>query len=165
MSDGRERNRLSIVGAGAARGVVATLAMSGVMLGWQSLIGGGRLAPALVSRHAMRRIDVRPSQRVARNAAETLAHFVFGASAGVAYALSSQALLHLLPGARRVPAPVRGGAYGLGVWALSYGVGIPALGLLPPPDHDRPGRQRRLVTAHLIYGATLGAGLRRRQDS
>lgn len=88
----------------------------------------------------MRRIDARPSQRVPRNAAETLAHFIFGGSAGVAYALSSQALLHLLPGARRVPAPVRGAAYGLVVWALSYGVGIPPWVFYAPTGTARGGR-------------------------
>ena len=54
-------------------------------------------------------------------------------------------------------------AFGLGVWAVSYLGWIPALGLLPPPYRDNPRRAWTTLTAHLVYGAVLGAGLSRRE--
>jgi len=50
-------------------------------------------------------------------------------------------------------------AFGLGVWAASYVGWIPALGLLPPPGKDNPRRAWTILTAHVVYGAILGATL------
>jgi hypothetical protein len=55
----------------------------------------------------------------------------------------------------------RGVAFALGVWAASYAGWIPALGLLPPPGRDNPRRAWTTATAHVVYGAVLGAGLAR----
>ncbi len=40
---------------------------------------------------------------------------------------------------------------------------IPLLGLMPPPDRDRPGRPVVMVLAHVVYGLTLGAVVGRRE--
>jgi len=136
--------------------------MSALMVAWQLISGGGRLAPAVVVERAFDALGSRPSQPGARVATQIAAHFAFGAGAGAAYAVATRALLRVAPGAQQVPEAARGAAYGLGVWAVSYGLGIPALGLLPSPALDRPGRQRRLVAAHLVYGATLGLTARAR---
>jgi hypothetical protein len=46
---------------------------------------------------------------------------------------------------------------GLAVWAVSYQGWIPALGILPKASEDRPARPAVMVTAHVVYGAVLGA--------
>ena len=60
----------------------------------------------------------------------------------------------------RVPGWLVGAVYGLGVWAVSYKGWIPALGILPPPERDRPGRPVIMVAAHVVYGLVLGALVR-----
>ena len=52
---------------------------------------------------------------------------------------------------------LQGIVFGSAVWFVSYMGWVPALGLMPPPHRDRPGRQLVMVLAHWIYGATLGA--------
>jgi hypothetical protein len=34
---------------------------------------------------------------------------------------------------------------------------LPALGLMPPPRRDRPGRPTAMIVAHLVYGTVLGS--------
>ena len=60
----------------------------------------------------------------------------------------------------RVPGWLVGVVYGLGVWAVSYKGWIPALGILPPPERDQPGRPVIMVAAHVVYGLVLGALVR-----
>ena len=47
-------------------------------------------------------------------------------------------------------------AYGLGVWAAAYGVGLPSLGLHPAAAHDTTNRNEVLIASHLVWGAFLG---------
>lgn len=143
------------IAGGAAAGSGATAAMSVLMLTWQRSSSGPSLAPAVVTDRALEAVHLRPSSTSLRAAVEAVAHFGFGSGAGAAYGLLSDGLRRVVPAVQRVPAPLRGAVFGLGVWAVSYGAAIPALGLLPPPADDRPGRQGRLVAAHLVYGATL----------
>ena len=140
---------------GAGCGVVATTALSALMLGWQRRVGGGRLAPALVTDRALFAVNARPS-RPARALIQTAAHFAFGTMAGAAYGAVTSALPRVAPLVDRCPPVLRGAGYGLSLWAVSYGAALPTLNILPPPSADQPGRQWRLVAAHLVYGATLG---------
>jgi hypothetical protein len=50
-----------------------------------------------------------------------------------------------------------GAVYGAAIWATMYGHVLPALGLMAPPERDRPGRPIVMLAAHLVYGAALGA--------
>jgi len=88
----------------------------------------------------------------AADAAATAAHLGFGAAAGLLYGA-------LRP---RASSPGRDAAagigYGLAVYAGSYAGWVPALGILPPPHRDRPGRQVTTALAHVLYGAVLGLG-------
>jgi uncharacterized membrane protein YagU involved in acid resistance len=47
-------------------------------------------------------------------------------------------------------------AYGLTVWALAYGVGLPSLGLHPAATDDTKDRNQVLIASHIVWGATLG---------
>ena len=94
---------------------MATSAMSALMVAWQLISGGGRLAPAVVAERAFDALGGRPSHPEARVAAQTAAHFAFGAGADAAYEVATRALLRVAPGAQRVPEAARGAAYGLAV--------------------------------------------------
>lgn len=138
-----------IVG-GAARGTVATVVMSIPMLVAPDLVMGRR-PPKQVTVGMLGKLGLDPGDEGERNAASVLAHLGFGASMGSLFSVA-RARLHP-PG----PALLHGVVYGLGIWATSYNGWIPALGLLPDPDRDRPGRQGVMILAHALYGGVLGA--------
>ncbi|MDP9406483.1 MAG: DUF1440 domain-containing protein [Actinomycetota bacterium] len=153
----------SVLVAGAVSGAAATGLMSVEMLAWQRWAGGGRLAPAVVTERALRLLHLEPSGKATRALVETAAHVAFGAGAGAVYAGLTRTLLRVAPGLARIPPPLRGTAFALGVYATTYGLAIPALGLVPPPHEDVPRRQPRLLAAHVVYGAMLGGLLAARQ--
>ncbi len=135
---------------GAGAGLVATVVMSAVMLAADKSGATPQPPPQRITDHLLHRAGSRPSRGL-RRALGTAAHVGFGAGAGAAYA-AVQGKARLLG-----PPAASGVGYGLGVWASSYAGWIPALGALPPPDEDRPGRVRTMVIAHIVYGAVLGA--------
>lgn len=131
---------------GAVSGSIATGVMSGVMLaaGREGLMG--RQPPEAIVRRAGQLVGSEPEGRTAE-ALASLAHVAFGAVSGAAYAL--------LPATSR---PVgRGVVFGFGIYALSYAGWVPAVRALPPADDDRADRQAATASAHVVYGAVLGA--------
>jgi hypothetical protein len=82
-----------------------------------------------------------------------LNHAAFGAAAGIPFALSSGRI------GTAAGRTIVGGIYGATVWAGMYQGVLPALGLMPRPRWDRPGRPTSMAIAHLIYGAVLGAAV------
>jgi hypothetical protein len=125
--------------------------MSAVMLVAGRTGAMGAQPPERVTEKALDAADVRPTSEGQQDAAASLAHLAFGAGGGAAFALLHRRLN--LP----VPAVAQGVVFGLGVWAASYQGWIPALGILPPADDDRPGRRRTMIAAHVVYGGVLGA--------
>lgn len=108
----------------------------------------GEQPPVAITRSVLRDAGVdRPSAPASVIA--PLAHLGFGATGGLIYARARR----LVPG---VPGWLLGALFGLAVWAVSYKGWIPALGILPPPEDDRPGRPAVMVAAHLVYGLVLG---------
>jgi hypothetical protein len=81
-----------------------------------------------------------------RIALATLAHFAVGTLAGAIYGAAF---------ARRGSA-LTGIAYGLGVWAAAYGIGLPSVGLHPAATHDTDDRNTVLIASHAVWGAVLG---------
>jgi hypothetical protein len=79
----------------------------------------------------------------------TIAHYAFGALAGVIYAI-------LAPRRAR---PASGVAYASTIWAVSYHRILPRLGLMPRPSRDDSGRQVVLEVDHVLYGLALDAFL------
>lgn len=136
---------------GLLAGAVATVPMSAVMLVAGRIGAMGTQPPKRVTERALGATGADATSQGEQKAAASLAHLVFGAGGGATFAL-----LHRrfdLP----VPAVAQGVAFGLAVWAASYQGWIPALGILPPADDDRPGRRRAMVAAHIVYGTVLGA--------
>jgi hypothetical protein len=123
--------------------------MSAFMLIVQRLGLLGQQPPARITDVALDEMDIdvpRPLRRVLA----TLAHVGFGAGAGALYSLIRPGR----PGVAR--AAIEGAAFGTAVWGASYAGWIPALGILPPPSEDRPGRPASMILAHWIFGAALG---------
>jgi len=137
------------IAAGSAAGAVATVPMSGWMLAGQVVTAHGEQPPKRLVRGLAHNAGMPAKRRgVATALATAAAHLGFGAGCGAVYGtvISRSSVF-------------RGVAFGLGVWTISYAGWIPALDLLPPPHRDRPGRAWTISTAHVVYGAALGAAL------
>lgn len=148
------------VSTGAAVGAVATVPMSALMLAAQRAGLMGTQPPRRITDEAIEAVDevadeedVNPSEST-RRGLTALNHLGFGAAAGVPFVL----LHRLLP--TQVPREAVGAVYALGVWASAYLGWVPALGIMPPADEDRPDRPASMIAAHLVYGSVLGAGVR-----
>jgi hypothetical protein len=136
---------------GGLGGAAATVVMTGWMAVGQLTGPHGEQPPKRLVRRLARRAGV-PARRGGPGTwlAAAAAHLGFGTSCGALYAT-------VVP---RSTTP-RGVAFALAVWAASYAGWIPALGLLPSPGKDNPRRAWTTLTAHLVYGAVLGATLNR----
>lgn len=141
---------------GAVGGAVGTLAMSAVMLAAQKAGLMGRQPPEKLTEAALASAEMAPVEERTEDVAAILAHLAFGMTSGAAFALAHRAV------AGGVAPAVSGATFGLGVWALAYKGVIPRLGVLPPPERDRPGRPAAMVAAHVVWGATTGAVVGRR---
>jgi hypothetical protein len=130
---------------GAGRGAVAAMAMTGVRrvttgLGWLE-----RPPPERMAREAAPGLLARISPE-RRKAAIELAHWTYGAAAGVAFA--------------RLPSSVRrrrltGVSYGVAIWLAFELVARPVLPLREP---KRKTRERvALLVDHALYGVVLAA--------
>jgi hypothetical protein len=115
---------------GALRGALATVVMTGVYALRPQL----PLPPQLVGDRGPRKLGLEP--RVPWWAT----HLAIGMTLGAA----AEAL-----GVRRRV------AYGLAVWAASYGTTLPALGIYPRLDRDDRARAAAGVAAHAVFGAVL----------
>jgi hypothetical protein len=136
--------------AGAGAGFVATAVMSALMLVAHKLGWEGEQPPERIVEAALDSAGVARSERT-ENVAAALSHLAFGAALGVGY--------RVLRRLARTPGPpvAHGVGWGLAVWSVSYQGWIPRAGILPPPRHDRPGRQATMMAAHVAYGGVLGA--------
>ena len=141
--------RAALLGAG--RGAAATVAMSVPLLLASPSDEMGAQPPKRITLEAARAAGVEPGTEAGRNLASTLAHLAFGAGVGAAFSVLRR---RFRP---PVPSVVQGLAYGLAVWAVSYKGWVPALGIMPPSQHDLPVRRRTNLVAHLVYGGVLGA--------
>ena len=82
-----------------------------------------------------------------RNTLTAIGHLAFGTAAGALYGAAV--------GSRRSSVPA-GILYGLTVWALAYGFGLPLLGLHRAAQDDTRDRNQVLIASHAVWGATLG---------
>lgn len=140
---------------GAAAGLVATVPMTVVMEALRAALPAEqhrRMPPReIVDRTIDKTIENTGEgaqlDRKDRVALTTLAHLAFGAAAGAIYGATVD---------RRRSSVLNGVAYGLGVWAIAYGVGLPSLGLHPAAARDTNDRNEVLVASHMVWGAVLG---------
>lgn len=146
---------------GFANGSLATLPMSAFMLAAQRLGFMGRQPPRKIGEAWLHAVGLGHAPSPAKKAFGAALHLAFGGAAGVLYALVARRRPRVgYAGATRpsrARAALTGMAFGSLVWAASYKGWVPALGIMPPPSRDRPGRPASMLAAHWIYGATLGA--------
>jgi uncharacterized membrane protein (UPF0136 family) len=131
---------------GVAAGLAATAAMSGVLVAAAAAGMMRDQPPVLIARKFLPNLPEPLLQ-----ASSWVAHFGYGAAGGV--------LHHVVQRSR--PSVAKGAAYGLALWAASYEGWVPVAGVLPPAHADDRRRVATMVTAHLVYGAVLGALARR----
>jgi hypothetical protein len=145
----------TVTGAqGAAAGAAATLVMTAVLEAGRRFSVFRTQGPTRIVRTVL---TGSPGRRLPGELALTaLAHLGYGASCGVLFALLTRRCTTAgLP---------LGVGYGLLLWLAGYGAWVPAIGAVPPPQRDQPGRQLALIAGHLVYGAVLAEGLRRLRD-
>lgn len=135
---------------GIAGGVVGTLAMSAVMLLGQRAGLMGEQPPEKIAARVLDAAGQEGGDPAPRKALAALTHLGFGTATGALFGFLHR---HLRLG---IPAELHGAIFALGVWAVSYKGWLPALGIMPPPEHDRPGRPIIMILAHVVYGAVLG---------
>lgn len=153
-NSGNQRVRqwpIAVAYEGTYGGVIATLAMTAVTFAAQAagLLGGQ--PPARITAALLDALGVQQRRGAVLGVCTALLHLGFGASVGAVFALLHRSLR--LP----LPAALQGAVYGGLVWVASYAGWIPALGILPPPRRDQPGRPLAMVVAHGVYGGVLGA--------
>jgi uncharacterized membrane protein YagU involved in acid resistance len=107
----------------------------------------GQMPPQKITSGLLHRVGAAPGG-IAERVTAAVAHVAFGAGAGLAFAEGLDVL-------GRPPSVWLGLLYGTGVWGFSYTVPIPALGIMAPPNRDRPGRPESMLVAHLVYGSAL----------
>lgn len=148
MGQPTARGILKAAGIGAVAGTIGTLAMSALMLPatWLGILGTQpprRITDRMVDAGGS---GWRTRERE-RRIGTALVHLGIGVGAGAALGIARE--LGIAP---RLT-PVKGLAIGSAFWAINY-IGIaPALGMLPRPDRDRPGRPQIMLAANALFGA------------
>ena len=142
------------VSRGAAAGLAATVPMTiamGVLRAWLPREQLRPMPPREIVDRTIEQAgvgnEIDPAERTALTA---VAHLAFGTFAGAVYGSLTRSR------STSSHAIWMGAAYGLTVWALAYGAGLPALGLHPAASNDTPDRNETLIVSHLVWGATLG---------
>ena len=134
--------------------------MSAVMLGAQKAGLLGRMPPRKITDALLGVLGIRgQTPEPARRALAVVNHLAFGSACGALFGLAHEVWRVRAPstsGVRGHRAPLLAGlAFGTAIWAVSYAGWVPALGIMPAPQHDRPGRPTSMVLAHLVYGGVL----------
>ena len=135
---------------GAEGGAAGTLLMSLVMLGAKKAGLMGKLPPKRITEAALQAAGETQTNNETVDVLTTIAHFGYGIGAGVLFGVVVQ---RLRPSLDR---GLLGVIYGSLIWFVSYKGWVPALGIMPPPERDRPYRPESMLVAHWVYGWTLG---------
>lgn len=144
---------------GGVAGFLATLPMTLAMEAMHAMLPWWErypLPPREITEEVERVADLRGSLDETQHLALTLVnHFAYGTGAGAVYGSFSRAV----PAA---PA-LKGAAFGLGVWSVSYLGLMPALGVLRPVTEHPARRNALMIAAHLVWGSATGILLDRIQ--
>ena len=135
---------------GALAGSLATVIMSAVMFGAKRLGLMGEMPPEKITAHVLDRAGWRRRGRRSQDLISAITHIGFGTGVGAVFAFLERGPQPPVP---FLPA---GLIFGAAVWWVSYHGWVPALGIMPPPARDRPGRPQSMLIAHLVFGVALG---------
>jgi uncharacterized membrane protein YagU involved in acid resistance len=142
---------------GAFAGLIATIPMTVTMQALRAWLPREQTRPMPPREVIDRTVDKSGAGGVVdeggRTALTTVGHLAFGAAAGALYGAAVSASSKESLERSSVMAGI---AYGLTVWALAYGVGLPSLGLHPAAADETNDRNEVLIASHIVWGATLG---------
>jgi uncharacterized membrane protein len=145
---GGSRGIVSAAGCGLAAAAVGTAAMTSAQVWLYGITGGEESeTPAKVGEKILGAVGVkvRKEQRPALN---TAMHALYGTSWGLPFGV--------LFGRAGQTGPAKGLVFGLNVWLASL-VGLPALGIAPPPWKQPPAALAQDLAFHLVYGTATAA--------
>lgn len=138
---------------GALAGFVGTVPMTIFMLVTQRILPKGQhydLPPELITKDIARKMHVRWHMSKGMVLVATLvAHFGYGATMGIVYEPVKKRIV--------LPPLLQGALFGFVVWAASYFVLLPLLGLSEKGQKEPGQRNLMMLVAHLVWGATMGA--------
>jgi uncharacterized membrane protein YagU involved in acid resistance len=137
---------------GAFAGLLATAPMSAVMLLWHRRLPWlhrDPLPPAKITHTVLENAGLHDVSLTEEAALTAVNHFAYGAATGAAYGL-------IAPKGSATNAINAGIVYGLGVWTASYLGWVPAVGLHRPATEEPADRNLLMLTAHVVWGGTLG---------
>jgi putative membrane protein len=135
-----ERNLAKGILAGLAAGLVATAAKTLVEKIYPPRVHGGPEPPAKLAEKTAGH-ELAPVPKAV--ASETI-HWVFGATAGVAYG----ALAEFYPAATSRD----GIGFGMALMALTHESTLPAMGLSAAPAQQSPRERTSEMASHIVYG-------------
>ena len=137
---------------GAIAGFMGTVPMTVFMLATQRFLPRGQrydLPPEIITKQLAARAGIKQHMNKSQIlAATTAAHFGYGATMGLLYAL----LVKRLP----LPGLVKGLLFGLAVWTTSYLGLLPLLGISASAGKEPLRRNLMMIAAHVVWGASLG---------
>lgn len=138
----------------ALAGFVATGPMTVFMLTTQHFLPKGQrydLPPEIITKELAHRTHVRHHMGKGQILAATLvSHFGYGTAMGALYSPFADK--------ETLPAAAKGIAFGLVIWAASYLGLLPLTGMSESGQREPGRRNLMMVAAHVIWGATMGAG-------
>ncbi len=137
---------------GAIAGLIATGPMTLFMLATQRLLPKEHqyaLPPEIITGELAQRMNVRPHLNKPQLLGATLvSHFSYGTGMGMLYSPLSKIPL---------PGAIKGMLFGVMVWAASYLVVLPMIGM-SESGHREPGlRNLMMISAHVVWGSVMGA--------
>lgn len=131
--------------------------MSAVMMSSKTLGVQGEHPPKRIVQSLAKVIGKRSLSRQTQSLIAGAAHLGFGMTAGLVFALAQRRF------AWKRPVP-KGVAYGLSIWFASYKGWVPMTGAIPSAEKDRPGRVATMIAAHVVFGASLAAGIKQLEE-
>lgn len=148
ITGANEESLPSKLARGALAGLLGTAAMTPVIglgaIGWWK-----GPSPAEITANIQQKtgVDETPRNDPGFTPQWLAAHLSFGTGWGVAFALARP----WLPASNVAAGLLWGGA----IWAINYGMVLPALGLYPSPADDNKERMAAMMVAHAVYGTAL----------
>lgn len=132
-------------------GFLATLPMTIFMLLTQRFLPRDQrydLPPEIIVKELAQRAHVRQHMNKLQILAATLvSHFSYGAAMGMFYSPLSKKL--------SLPSAIKGGIFGLFIWAANYLGLLPLLGMSERAPREPGRRNLMMIGAHLIWGSFL----------
>jgi len=136
---------------GALAGLIATVPMSLFMLATQRMLPKGHqyaLPPEMITGELAHRMHIRPHLNKPQILGATLvSHFGYGTGMGMLYSPLSK-----LP----LPGAIKGVLFAVTVWAVSYLVLSPLIGMRASGHREPESRNLMKVGANAVWGVAMG---------